>query len=635
MSIYKPSDRVGADKRFVIEEFLNKGGWGEIYKARDTNNGRVVALKVLHSYAENAVARFKQEAFDETRICETERGKQYVVNVLFVSKDESPPYLAMEYLDGKSAAEFLRDILRSGGRALEPTTAVELILPACLAIAEAHACGIVHRDLSLDNLFVVMNPDHSRVRGLKVIDFGMSLSSRTTWTTNPNQIVGTIAFVPPERLRPKALRPGSGNVVEYDRGAQSGDQYALAVGLYQLLTGHSPFESVEELDPRNTPGLAERMTLIQEEIREGKVRSIHNPDWGLKIPAGLGTVIARAMATNPARRFDSVFEFGEALLEFASPRGRAIYEREFEDEPEERVDEPLSLESSRIQSMRIPVPRRPTSQDAITVPNPQPVPVGELPTMAYRARDEERLRIEAGLPRESIGSGIATAVIDGASEEEVSPASSAKHLSALNDAPTEGRRRRPALLLGLVGVLAIAGAVFKCTRGDQRNAAAPPAAPTLPAAVQSALEEGKSARKGVAEGSNAGAPGSAGAGESAASITGGGPVAAASSEKIAVAGDAGESPPSRSAENGQKNIVPSAASPAALGGDGSGATAPADSAPLAAQTPKSVEPARATAKARPKKRATATPVRRAPGVNAPEKRPKVEPSMSEMGIVPP
>jgi serine/threonine protein kinase len=506
MSTYKPGDSVG---RFVIKRFVKSGGWGEIYKALDTNTNGIVALKVLYNYQNNAVARFKREAFDATRICETHRGRSYVVNPIWVSReDEKPPHIAMEYLDGSTAADLLRAFLSpprgAQGAPLSVGMAVDIICGAILGISEAHACGIVHRDLSLDNIFVVLGGSETgmiKILAVKVIDFGMALSSATVWQTGAGKVVGTTAYVAPEIFKKASSATVPSSSDDRTEDGKLSDQYSLAVGLYQLLTGHSPFAAVEE-----TPDNFEAVELA---IRKGWVRSIHQWQLPEPIPPELGRAIAKAMSTNPARRYDSVFEFGRAIHQFASERLRSRYADEFEDEPEERSEEPLSPESSRIQSMRVPVPGSSasrartvvTSHDATTAPNPQLPLAGDQATMAYGPHEEEQLRAAAGLDRKSTGATINTEAPAGTAATNDAPAVDdggvaaipVKRLSAVREGGAGSRRRRlVATGLAAAGLIVVGALFFARPRvGREPAAAANSPAPSLPPALQTALEERK------------------------------------------------------------------------------------------------------------------------------------------------
>src|SRR5579883_1707742 len=147
---FKKGDVV-ADK-YEIERVLGEGGMGIVYAARHKALGEKVALKCLRaSLSDNpeSQARFAREARTANRLKD-----QHVARVLDAGTDDGVPYMVMEYLEGEDLARVLRD-----GGPLPAAEAVDLLLQACEAIAEAHKLGIVHRDLKPANLFVTTGSD--------------------------------------------------------------------------------------------------------------------------------------------------------------------------------------------------------------------------------------------------------------------------------------------------------------------------------------------------------------------------------------------------------------------------------------------------------------------------------------------
>jgi serine/threonine protein kinase len=155
------------DGRYRVERLIGEGGMGVVFAARHVELDEIVAVKVLHpSAATNGenLERFLREARLAAKI-----KNEHVVRVQDVARGRgrAPPYIVMEYLEGTDLAE----VVRARGP-LPSTEAVDYILQACEAVAEAHQLGIVHRDLKPSNLLLTRRSDGSPL--IKVLDFGIS-----------------------------------------------------------------------------------------------------------------------------------------------------------------------------------------------------------------------------------------------------------------------------------------------------------------------------------------------------------------------------------------------------------------------------------------------------------------------------
>jgi len=284
--------------KYRVERMLRQGGMGVVYLAKHVELDQLVAVKLLLSEAAKSaetVTRFVREARAAAKI-----QSQHVVRVTDVGTlENNRPYLAMEYLLGSDLQELLVERKR-----LPLAETAEYLLQALEALAEAHALGIVHRDIKPGNLFVTREPDGTPF--VKVLDFGLSKIqsgnlSPSSPLTQVSELVGSPFYMSPEQM--KASK-------DVDHRA---DIWALGVILYELLTGEVPFkgETVPEL-----------CAVIVLEAAPPRARDLV-PD----LPAGIDEVIARCLARDVAARYANVAELAQALAPFAPARARLSVER--------------------------------------------------------------------------------------------------------------------------------------------------------------------------------------------------------------------------------------------------------------------------------------------------------------------
>ncbi|WP_019877437.1 Stk1 family PASTA domain-containing Ser/Thr kinase [Sporichthya polymorpha] len=210
------------DGRYRVTRRLARGGMATVYEAVDTRLDRGVAVKVMHpALAEDKdfVERFIREARSAARLSHPN-----VVSVFDQSADSGAVFLAMEYVEGRT----LRDWLRDKGR-LTPRETFAVMEPVLAALAAAHSAGLVHRDIKPENVLIA---DDGRV---KVADFGLARAvtagaNTATWgaPTGTNTLIGTVAYLSPEQ-------------VEKGHADQRSDVYAAGILLYECLTGLQPF----------------------------------------------------------------------------------------------------------------------------------------------------------------------------------------------------------------------------------------------------------------------------------------------------------------------------------------------------------------------------------------------------------
>jgi protein kinase-like protein len=282
-----PGTRLGP---YEIVSPLGAGGMGEVYRARDPRLGRDVAIKiVLGSVATDPVVRdrFEREARAVAALAHPN-----ILAVFDVGSEGDVEFVVTELLQGHTLR---RHIAEAG--ALAPKRAVELTVQIARGLAAAHEHGIVHRDLKPENLFVT---DDGRV---KILDFGLARREIpegssglpiTVAATQPGMFVGTAGYASPEQVEGAQATPRS-------------DLFALAIVLYEMLTGRHPFQ---------------RATVY--ETLAAILRDDPPPlDPVAGLPPGVATVVERCLAKRPADRPGSAGDLA-FLLETLGRRGETI-----------------------------------------------------------------------------------------------------------------------------------------------------------------------------------------------------------------------------------------------------------------------------------------------------------------------
>ncbi len=254
--------------RYRIETPLGSGGMAMTYLARDLVLDRPVAVKVLRLTDSQAtdLARFEREARAAAAVSHPN-----VVQVFDAGQDGDLRYIVMERVDGGDLAHLIRE------RAPLPLEeAVRITADILRGLAAIHQAGIVHRDVKPANVLI------DRQGRAKLTDFGIARRSDDPTLTGPVELLGTAAYVAPERVRGEPATPAS-------------DLYAVGVILYELLTGHVPF-------PGQTP----------EELLAQHLHAAPVPPrrWRRDIPPALEQVVLRALAKDPGARYRSA----EAML---------------------------------------------------------------------------------------------------------------------------------------------------------------------------------------------------------------------------------------------------------------------------------------------------------------------------------
>jgi eukaryotic-like serine/threonine-protein kinase len=311
--------------RYRLEGRLGYGGMSTVHLALDLRLERQVAVKLLAEHlAEDPtfISRFQREAQAAARLVHPN-----IVQVFDSGQDESTGqyFIVMEYIQGQSCAEILRD---DGW--LDVDEAISIIDQACEGLHYAHRHGVVHRDVKPGNLL------RAREGEVKLADFGIAKATEQSSITQVGSVLGTAAYLAPEQARGEEAGPRA-------------DLYALGVVTYQLISGRLPYEAAS---------LTELALKQQQE----------EPPMLDTLVAAVGPALAEAVAVSlaldPLERYQTAREMGRALSDGAN--GIAPGERRAAKRQAPATEATSVLSSGRKPDDRTPAtssvtPRRPRS----------------------------------------------------------------------------------------------------------------------------------------------------------------------------------------------------------------------------------------------------------------------------------
>lgn len=264
--------------RYEILQLLGRGGMGAVYKARDTELSRVVALKLIRpELAKNPdmLQRFKQELILARQVTH-----KNVIRIFDLGQSDGIRFITMDFVEGRD----LRRLLLERGK-FPPDHAARVMLQICRALEAAHAEGVIHRDLKPQN---IMLDGSGRVY---VMDFGIARSAYLPGMTQTGALIGTPEYMSPEQARGEKLTERS-------------DLFSLGVIFYELLTGKSPY-------PADAP-----LGTLWKRLQE-KPKPPVEIDAG--VPKPLNDIVMSALEIEPEKRMASSREMAQQLEIWLGP----------------------------------------------------------------------------------------------------------------------------------------------------------------------------------------------------------------------------------------------------------------------------------------------------------------------------
>ena len=426
--------------KYRVNSLIGEGGMGVVIRAKHIDLDEDVAIKcLLPEMLErpDIVQRFLREAKAAVKL----KG-EHVARVHDVGRlDNQIPFIVMEYLEGAD----LNAILKHHGRQ-EPAVAVDLMLQACEAIAEAHSLGIVHRDIKASNFFITQPDNEAPV--LKVLDFGIATAPEgASDLTSTQSVIGTPAYMSPEMMRSsKASDPRS-------------DIWSIGVVLYELLEGQRPFRSEVYSELCLKVGMDPPHAITNTSVSEGLI-----------------AVVMKCLEKPLEKRYQSVAELAFDLMPFASAPAMARASVETCARLLGRRATKMFEAASARSDDTTPVPKVPyritptSAQMAVARPD-------DLSDSARRSPAPSSLGPRSGLTGSSV-LGRPTPVPNGKQNTPTSIGGSNGEVEAV--LPVYKPRRR-GLLIGLTSVTLVAVGIvamlaFGRGRGDSSSTAAQPAA---------------------------------------------------------------------------------------------------------------------------------------------------------------
>ncbi|PWA13462.1 Stk1 family PASTA domain-containing Ser/Thr kinase [Pueribacillus theae] len=295
------------NERYKLLEVVGDGGMAIVYKAKDLILDRIVAVKVLRTEFSNDtefILRFRREAESATSLSHPN-----IVNIFDVGEEDHVYYIVMEYVEGKTLKEYIRE-----SAPLPIDEALAITNKIASAIRHAHENHIIHRDIKPHNILLT---DKGEV---KVTDFGIAMAMTSATITHTKSVLGSVHYFSPEQAK--------GSIAN-----EKSDIYSLGVVLYEMVTGVLPFTG----DSPVTVALKH----LQDDFTLPKL--LNN-----EIPQNVENIICKAMEKNPILRYDNVAQMQEDLAVALEPTvEHQPLQKGIDDNEKTKVLAPVSLNNHK------------------------------------------------------------------------------------------------------------------------------------------------------------------------------------------------------------------------------------------------------------------------------------------------
>jgi eukaryotic-like serine/threonine-protein kinase len=314
------------DGRYEVQEIIGVGGMAVVYKAYDSIDDRIVAVKILKNEFlanEEFRRRFKNESKAIAVLSHPN-----IVKVYDVSYGETLQYIIMEYIEGITLKEYIEQV-----KTVAWKEAIHFITQILRALQHAHDKGIVHRDIKPQNIMLIQNGN------IKVTDFGIARFSRSETRTMSENAIGSVHYISPEQAR--------GDITD-----DKADIYSVGVVLYEMLTGQVPFQSESSVS----------VAIMQLQAEPKRLREINDT-----IPLGLEQITMRAMQKSSSDRYQSAAEMLLDLEEFKrNPAVKFEYNYFVDKDPTKFVGEaPIRAKAAKYQTAVTEVNEQATEKNKI------------------------------------------------------------------------------------------------------------------------------------------------------------------------------------------------------------------------------------------------------------------------------
>ena len=265
------TEKLLADRYRIVDK-VGSGGMAIVYRAEDIKTNRSVAIKILKpefNEDKEFCQRFQREADSISQMTH-----HNIVNLLDVGIENGHRYLVMEYVQGRT----LKEVIREKGR-MSPEVAAQIAIRILAALKHAHQNGIIHRDIKPQNI-LVHDDGH-----IKVADFGIATKMDSQTLAHTDNVMGSVHYISPEQASGKEV-------------GVTGDIYSVGVVMYEMLTGRVPYDG-------------DTVVAVAMQHLRGAPTPIY--ELAPNVPKGLIYVVNKAMAKEPKNRYQSAFDMASDI----------------------------------------------------------------------------------------------------------------------------------------------------------------------------------------------------------------------------------------------------------------------------------------------------------------------------------